>query len=99
MPKDLLAYLNPTCPKCGETGKVDHARGPGGERRPAELIDLPFMKLMKVPTGEEQEDSCGDDGRTDRQVASVVTPTVHTGVIPAFVAGIQPSLLWNSRRG
>ena len=26
-PKDLLAALRPTCPKCGDTGKVKYARG------------------------------------------------------------------------
>jgi hypothetical protein len=24
-PKDLLAYLQPTCPQCGKTGKVKYA--------------------------------------------------------------------------
>jgi hypothetical protein len=25
MPKDMLATLNPTCPQCGQTGKVKYA--------------------------------------------------------------------------
>lgn len=25
MPEDILAYMNPTCPKCGQTGKVTYA--------------------------------------------------------------------------
>lgn len=28
MPKDLLAYMAPTCPQCGKTGKVSYAKGP-----------------------------------------------------------------------
>lgn len=28
MPKDLLAYMNPKCPKCGQMNKVTYAKGP-----------------------------------------------------------------------
>jgi hypothetical protein len=27
MPKDVLAALNPTCPRCGQVGKVKYAKG------------------------------------------------------------------------